>query len=272
MTIGEALKNERIKRGLSIRKMTGDIIDPSSYSKVEKNKRNIRSEALVRLIFTHNIDVNAFFNNIESNYASPNLVYKIKLEDNLRTAFNNRNLAEMQSIHYEIMKLKGEEILKLSSIVAMAYLKHNIDYLDTRITTRIFKRLDKNDDLSNNIEAIRLFANAMPIFTDEQLNYLMQSYINKIIKKNNLSELDIRRSAIACVNYLRACYERKIPLNKIMLQIQDYVLNINDTSLLAYKGIVKLSLAAITGKMDLAKKIKQELIDIGYEQAKEWKF
>ncbi|MFR1978817.1 MAG: helix-turn-helix domain-containing protein, partial [Lactobacillus acidophilus] len=56
MTIGEALKNERIRRGLSIRKMAGNIIDPSSYSKVEKNMRNIGSEALVRLLFAHDID------------------------------------------------------------------------------------------------------------------------------------------------------------------------------------------------------------------------
>ena len=58
MTIGEALKNERIRRGLSIRKMAGNIIDPSSYSKVEKNMRNIGSEALVRLLFAHDIDMN----------------------------------------------------------------------------------------------------------------------------------------------------------------------------------------------------------------------
>ena len=77
---------------------------------------------------------------------------------------------------------------------------------------------------------------------------------------------------MASVNYLRACYERKFSLNETMLQIQDYILNINDTSFLEYKGLVKLSLAAIMGKIDRAKEIKRELINIGYEQVKEWKF
>ena len=272
MTIGEALKNERIRRGLSIRKMAGNIIDPSSYSKVEKNMRNIGSEALVRLLFAHDIDINEFFTNLESNYACKNFINKIKLEKNMRIAFNNRDLAQMQAIHQKIMNLKGEEILKLRSIVAIAYLTNNVNNLDNQIKERIFKQLDKNDNLSNNIEAIRLFANAMPIFTDDQLNYLMQSYVSKIIKKENISELDNKRFAVASVNYLRACYERKFSLNETMLQIQDYILNINDTSFLEYKGLVKLSLAAIMGKIDRAKEIKRELINIGYEQVKEWKF
>ena len=252
MTIGEALKNERIRRGLSIRKMAGNIIDPSSYSKVEKNMRNIGSEALVRLLFAHDIDINEFFTNLEPNYACKNFINKIRLEKNMRIAFNNRDLAEMQAIHQKIM--------------------NNVNNLDNQIKERIFKQLDKNDNLSNNIEAIRLFANAMPIFTDDQLNYLMQSYISKIIKKENISELDNKRFAVASVNYLRACYERKFSLNETMLQIQDYILNINDTSLLEYKGLVKLSLAAIMGKIDRAKEIKRELINIGYVQVKEWKF
>lgn len=272
MTIGEALKNERIKRGLSIRKMVGNIIDPSSYSKVEKNERNIGSEALVRILFAHDIDINEFFANLKSDYACKNLINRIKLENNMRIAFNNRNLTEMQTIQQEIMKLKNEEILKLRSIVAIAYLTNDINHLDNRIKERIFKQLDRNDDFSNNIEAIRLFANAMPIFTDDQLNYLMQSYVSEIIKNENISELDKRRFAVASVNYLRACYERELPLNKTMFQIQDYILNINDPSFLEYKGLVKLSLAAIAGKFNQAKKIRQELIDIGYEQAQEWKF
>lgn len=89
MTIGEALKKERIKRGLSVRKMAGTIIDPSSYNKVEKNMRNIGSEALVRLIFMHDININEFFNNISSNYVPSKLLYKIELESNMRSAFNN---------------------------------------------------------------------------------------------------------------------------------------------------------------------------------------
>ncbi|MGN1272695.1 MAG: helix-turn-helix domain-containing protein [Lactobacillus sp.] len=272
MTIGEALKNERIKRGLSIRKMAGSIIDPSSYDKVEKGLRNIGSHALIKLIFTHNIDVDDFFNNLESTYAPQDFIYKRQLEQKIRSAFNHRDLKRLEKIKQEVATLKDEEILKLRVTVATAYLENKINQLNKETKQKIFDQLDKNDDLSNNIEAIRLFANAMPVFTDDQLNYLMHIYVLKIIQKKNLSELELKRFVVAGVNYLRACYERKIPLNEIMIQIQNYILNIDDISFLAYKGIVKLSLAAITGKIDLAKKIKNELIDIGYEEVKKWKF
>lgn len=48
MKIGEALKEERLKLGLSIRKMAEGIIDPTFYSGVEQENRNIGSEALVK--------------------------------------------------------------------------------------------------------------------------------------------------------------------------------------------------------------------------------
>lgn len=48
MKIGEALKEERLKLGLSIRKMADGILDPTFYSRVEQEHRNIGPEALVR--------------------------------------------------------------------------------------------------------------------------------------------------------------------------------------------------------------------------------
>lgn len=126
MTIGEALKNERIKRGLSIRKMADGIIDPSSYDKVEKGLRNIGSYALIKLIFTHNIDVDAFFNNLESTYASQDFIHKRQLEKKIRSAFNNRNLKRLKEIQQEVVTLQGEEILKLRLTVAIAYLENEL--------------------------------------------------------------------------------------------------------------------------------------------------
>lgn len=41
MKIGEALKEERLKLGLLIRKMADGIIDPTFYSRVEQEHRNI---------------------------------------------------------------------------------------------------------------------------------------------------------------------------------------------------------------------------------------
>ncbi len=58
MKIGEALKEERLKLGLLIRKMAEGIIDPTFYSRVEQENRNIGSEALVKILFAHEILMN----------------------------------------------------------------------------------------------------------------------------------------------------------------------------------------------------------------------
>lgn len=270
MTIGEALKEERIKRGLSIRKMVGDIIDPSSYNKVEKGMRNIGSDALVRLLFLHNIDINEFFSKLEDSYAPAFTVREKYLDQQMRVAFNQRDLKKAEEVCRKIQELKGKPVLKLRAIVAIAYIKNNVENLSEQTKKAIFDQLDKNDDLSNNIEAIKLFANTMPVFTNEQLNYLMHIYISKIIKRNDVSISDQKRFAIASVNYLRACYERKIPLNDSMLEIENYIMEIDDSSFLVYKGVVKLSLAAIKGDKERAEQIKRELIDVGYEIARKW--
>ncbi len=69
MKIGEALKEERLKLGLSIRKMAEGIIDPTFYSRVEQENRNIGSEALVKILFAHEINIDEFFNKIKDTYA-----------------------------------------------------------------------------------------------------------------------------------------------------------------------------------------------------------
>ena len=106
MTIGEALKEERIKRGLSIRKMVGDIIDPSSYNKVEKGMRNIGSDALVRLLFLHNIDINEFFSKLEDSYAPAFTVREKYLDQQMRVAFNQRDLRKQKKYVGKFKSLK----------------------------------------------------------------------------------------------------------------------------------------------------------------------
>lgn len=55
-----------------------------------------------------------------------------------------------------------------------------------------------------------------------------------------------------------------------MLEIENYIMEIDDSSFLVYKGVVKLSLAAIRGDKERAEQIKRELIDVGYEIARKW--
>ena len=47
----------------------------------------------------HDININEFFNNISSNYVPSKLLYKIELESNMRSAFNNRDLVTIVSFN-----------------------------------------------------------------------------------------------------------------------------------------------------------------------------
>ncbi len=272
MTIGEALKQERLKRGLSIREMASDIISPSSYSRVERNQRDVGSSTLIKLLFAHDIDLESFFSNIKSNYASEEIILRDKLNAKMKVAFDNRNAKEVNDCLVQIMKLPGEKIFKLRAIVATAYLEDEMAVVGPEIRKEIFKTLDHEANLVNNIEATRLFSNSMPIFSDDQLNELMGIYINKAVKQMGLLEIDQKRIAVTNINYLRACYERKIKPNEVIEKVNNYMENVNNVHLLVYKGISKLSYAAICGDIDRAKKIKAEMIDIGSDWVKKWEF
>ena len=51
MTIGEALKKERIRMGLTQDEMADGIIKKSHYSKVERNIEGISADSLFKILF-----------------------------------------------------------------------------------------------------------------------------------------------------------------------------------------------------------------------------
>jgi transcriptional regulator with XRE-family HTH domain len=195
MKIGEALKEERLKLGLSIRKMAEGIIDPTFYSRVEQENRNIGSEALVRILFAHEINIDEFFNKIKDTYASSEATKKAYLEEKIRIAFNSHDIVTMHGCLKQVSKL-NDPILKLRVIVGIAYLEDKIKKLPHEVVDQIYDELDKNDEFSSNVNAIRLFTNAMPVFSYEQLTYFMHMLLARAKNVENKSEKYDERIAI----------------------------------------------------------------------------
>ena len=123
MKIGEALKEERLKLGLSIRKMAEGIIDPTFYSRVEQENRNIGSEALVKILFAHEINIDEFFNKIKDTYASSEATKKAYLEEKIRIAFNSHDIATMHGCLKQVSKLNWikstKNWIKMMNLAAM---------------------------------------------------------------------------------------------------------------------------------------------------------
>lgn len=60
MTIGEALKQARLHRGLTQEQMANGIISESFYSKVERDVHQIDTNLLLNILISHHIDVGSF--------------------------------------------------------------------------------------------------------------------------------------------------------------------------------------------------------------------
>lgn len=55
MTIGEALKHQRIRLGLTQDEMIQGIIHKSHYSKIERGIEGISAESLFKILFAHHV-------------------------------------------------------------------------------------------------------------------------------------------------------------------------------------------------------------------------
>lgn len=262
MKISEALKEEREKNNISIRKFTAGIIDPTFYSRVEKEDRHIGADPLFRLLVKNNIDINDFFEKIKDEYVSKQKLEKIEIEKNLKDTFNSHDLDLFSVYKDKVLEVDGEEILKLRVIVADTYLKGE-KKVDPNVVAKIYKKLDQIENLSESIEAIRLFANTMPIFSDEQLNYLMKQILTKVTKQKLNTKMQ-ERIAILCSNYLHSCYERKID-NEIVVDAYKYLMNLKDIHLVIYKLAGEYDKNLINGNTTEAKKIKNNLVRLGYK-------
>lgn len=64
MTIGEALKELRLKNGLTQTEMAAGLTTESFYSKVERGIHKIDAELLIKILVAHDFDVGEFFEKI----------------------------------------------------------------------------------------------------------------------------------------------------------------------------------------------------------------
>ena len=98
MTIGEALKQERIHLGLTQDEMIKGIIHKSHYSKIERGIEGISAESLFKILFAHHIDVDQFLEQIKDDFLSEEDLIELKLENKLKSAFNGSNKEKSKNV------------------------------------------------------------------------------------------------------------------------------------------------------------------------------
>ena len=70
MTIGEALKKERLRLGLTQEEMVQGVIHNGHYSKIERGIEGISAESLFKILFAHQIDLDDFLTLIKDQYCT----------------------------------------------------------------------------------------------------------------------------------------------------------------------------------------------------------
>ena len=214
MTIGEALKAERKRLGLSQSQMTGNLIKKSHYSKIERGLFDIRTNDLLIILNLHNIDVVEFFKKISvTNQEENTKAYLAQLH----AAYYTRNIEKIEQISNKL-KNKQPKTLELKNLEAQAsllkaYFTNSIDTLSDKSKENIKRIIFSNDEWQ--VVDLRLFAIAISLFDISELNSVVKSIISRHFNLN-LEEKEFRLvlSAIL-VNFLS--YSVKVQNSDIQL-------------------------------------------------------
>ena len=93
--------------------MCAGIISESFYSKIEHDKNELSINKLLALLNAHNISLYDFFEEFDEENLS-----KIKLEKQVYTAFNNRNINQLRTIKRNLNNKDTIELLKINLMLA----------------------------------------------------------------------------------------------------------------------------------------------------------
>ncbi len=223
MTIGELLKEYRLKNGLTQKQFADGIISTSYYSKVEKNEHRITVEDLVTILEHNNIAMWSFFRKL-SLKGDLQHEYIIKLENDVLDAYYHSDRKRIQKIREEVKRStasnKDEYLLTIDGWLEILKKDDEEPNLEVRkaLKDKIFNIPDINKDKLN------LFCNFMEFYDLESNVMITKNAINKFIDSNdtesqeillaimdNLLYLSIKENNFNYVNYIISNAE-KLPL------------------------------------------------------------
>ncbi|MEK3546170.1 helix-turn-helix transcriptional regulator [Lactobacillus crispatus] len=214
MTIGEALKKERLSLGLTQAQMAGDVLTKSYYSKIERNIHEINAIDLINILNAHDINAADFLNNIGK--VENNREFRIrKYNYMLHVAYYQKDLKVLHLLHQMLGKEKQiDEIIDLEAQIELLRASIKKDY--SLIPTSERKRL-KNMILSTknwNENNLRLFSIAMQLFEIEEVNIIVLSVFSKYQSINELSDNFQKIISAIAVNFLEYSHYCEVKQNK----------------------------------------------------------
>lgn len=213
MTIGDALKQERLNMKLSQQEMAANIFSVANYSKIERNLQDIKAKDLFDLLKLHKIDFQKFAEKIgiELSIPSNNEIIKSDLSHQIMNAFYRRDVKKVIKINEDIQKQSSDEELKIRARLIVAIITNTVDKVNSQIESEVSNILFDNENWTTEIMTLRLFGNSMILFSDRHLLFAISEIIEKYDSKLDLYSTHVQYLiGTICINYLQNCYQRKI--------------------------------------------------------------
>lgn len=233
MRIGKALRVERLKLGLTQQEMCEGILSRPFYAKVESGKNKINSESLFQILFKHQIDIDDFCKLIQDTYIPKSKKIINELQGRMDYAFSTKDMNSLVLSCKKIMSVPGNKILKLRTLITIAYFRNELNEIDSEVKKEIKSEFDEGKKWTKRPELLRLFANTMPLWPQNELDF----FIGRLLvtaKNENITELMLERYLRIFENYLATCYKRKIVMKRNVNHIEeviDYIINITSSTI-----------------------------------------
>lgn len=268
MKIGEALRKERLKLGLTQEQMCEGILSRPFYAKVESNKNRINAESLFQILLEHQIDLVEFCDLIQDDYTSEERKGEKQFETKMNKAVSAKDTEALDKYCQQIMDSSKNEVLKLRALITSAYFKGETDKIDVEIKKKIKAEFDGGNNWLERPDLLRLLANTMPMWPQDELDFLIGRLLD-FANESELSELTTERYLRLLENYLVVCYDRKVHKKTTHFDhiddVMEYIINATGSfHLMIYRIAAFYMKALFLDQKDKAKEIKQELRKIGY--------
>lgn len=269
MDIGKALRKERLDLGLTQQQMCEGILSRPFYAKVESGQNRINAESLFRILFKHQIDITEFGNLIQKTYITEKRKIANQFEAKMNYAVSTNDIKSLEIYVQQIMATSDNEVLKMRALITLAYFKGELDKIDAETKKRVKAEFDEGRHWLKRPELLRLLANTMPLWTQDELDFLIGRLLDSI-KNTQLSELMLERYLRLLENYLVISYERKVQKKKYhsdhVNEAISYIINATKSfHFMIYRVNALYMRALFSNDEKNARKIKESMIDYGYK-------
>ena len=205
MTIGELLKEFRIRNLKTQKEWTAGIVSPSYYSKVEKGIHRITAEDLLAILTANQIKPWDFFNKLSPDQAQDNVASFI--EDEVNRAYYQNDIQKIRQIRQYVAEsdFKDQEKMLLLIDFELADAENKLADLSEVKKNKLKSWLFDQNDFDE--KALRIYINLIPIY-DLKSNLLIGKKVVEKLKNVSKPRQQEELLGVIC-NLLMICIEQQ---------------------------------------------------------------